>query len=355
MTMDEAIPAARPTYLSAPSLACDLSWVLSVAVRPGWRAKFPMVADMFDAHEDLAQRVVDFWPDQPPVCFTEMQVLAHHAGALGETSPDALWAAIEGAVATVPTDIALESESPEERAIFLRRLEELKASPDLVHSYIALLRDVWEPIDATWQAAIPMLEESGRQVVAQLESGRPLGEMVGEACTTFQARLGDVNRRISAGRPLLVVPCLFFGKSLYLEFPGLTLVGSGFRRNDIEARLRTETLARRLKTVADPTRLALLHYLAAHPSSVGDLAISFGLAQPTVSMHMKSLRETGLVRAERTGGRTQLSADPDAVESLLDELRGVVVHGASTTGSRRMPATVVDGTRSAAPVMAYDG
>ena len=34
---------------------------------------------------------------------------------------------------------------------------------------------------------------------------------------------------------------------------------------------RTESLARRLKTVADPTRLALLHYLAGTPSTVGDL------------------------------------------------------------------------------------
>jgi DNA-binding transcriptional ArsR family regulator len=122
-----------------------------------------------------------------------------------------------------------------------------------------------------------------------------------------------------------VIPCLFFGKGLYLEFPGLTVVGSGFRRDDAAARARTESLARRLKTVADPTRLALLHYLAATPSTVGDLATSFGLAQPTVSMHMKSLRGSGLVRSERKGGRVQLSADPEAVETLLEELRAVVV------------------------------
>ena len=76
--------------------------------------------------------------------------------------------------------------------------------------------------------------------------------------------------------------------------------------------------------MADPTRLALLHYLAGTPSTVGDLATSFGLAQPTVSMHMKSLRESGLVRSERKDGRVQLSADPGAVASMVDELRGVV-------------------------------
>jgi DNA-binding transcriptional ArsR family regulator len=353
MTLEEALPApAGRTLLSAPSLACDLSWIVSVAIRPSWQPDFPLVSEFLVGREALVERVRTFWSDsKPETCFTEMQVLAHHAGALGETSPDALWRALEEAVGSVPTDLGLESESPEDRAVFLHRLEELKASPTLVRSYIALLREVWEPVDEIWQAAVPMLEESGRQVVAELAKGRPLGDLVGEACATFQSMLGDINLRLEAGQPLLVVPCMFFGKSLYLEFPGLTLVGSGFQRGDLGSRARTEPLARRLKTVADPTRLALLHYLSSMPSTVGDLATSFGLAQPTVSMHVKSLREAGLVRAQRRDGRLHLSADPGAVESLLADLRRVV-QGASTTGNARIPATVVEATASAAPVTA---
>ena len=83
----------------------------------------------------------------------------------------------------------------------------------------------------------------------------------------------------------------------------------------------------------------------------------FGLAQPTVSMHVKVLRQNGLVRAERQDGRLRLSADAAAVELLLEELRQAVLQGAdgaqppgaSTTGNDRMPATVVDRTRSALP------
>jgi DNA-binding transcriptional ArsR family regulator len=327
MTSDEPlIPPRKRTLLSAPSLATDLSWVLSVAMRPDWRPKFPMVAELLARREELSERVRTFWSDaDPEVCFTEMQVLAHHAGALEETSPAALWKALDGAIATVPTDIGLESETPEDRVIILRRLERLKESPTLFGSYMDLLREVWEPIDEIWQASLPMLREAGSQVVAELEGGRSLGDLMGESCEIFNAMLSDISQRIDSGYPLLVVPCLFFGKSLYLEFPGLTLVGSGFKRNDAAARARTESLARRLKTVADPTRLALLHYLAGTPSTVGDLAISFGLAQPTVSMHMKTLRESGLVRSERRDGRVRLSADPDAVETMLNELRGVVI------------------------------
>ena len=44
MTMDEPVaPSMRRTVHSAPSLAMDLSWVISVAVRPQWRPKLPAV------------------------------------------------------------------------------------------------------------------------------------------------------------------------------------------------------------------------------------------------------------------------------------------------------------------------
>src|SRR6202046_5046943 len=158
MSIDEPSVAPRQrTIQSSPSLAIDLSWILSVAVRPHWRPTFPTVAEHLAQREELSERVRTFWSDTPEgLCFTEMQVLAHHAGALGVTSADELWAALEGAIATVPTDIALESESPEERRIFLQRLEQLKASPELFRSYMDLLREVWEPIAEVWEPAVAM-------------------------------------------------------------------------------------------------------------------------------------------------------------------------------------------------------
>ena len=59
------------------------------------------------------------------------------------------------------------------------------------------------------------------------------------------------------------------------------------------------------------------------------LALLFRLAQPTVSMHVKVLRESGLVRSERQGGRMRLSADAAAVELLLGELRQAVLQDAA--------------------------
>jgi DNA-binding transcriptional ArsR family regulator len=184
--------------------------------------------------------------------------------------------------------------------------------------------------------------------------------LIPRGCDILDERLPDILAGVEAGHPLLFVPCLFFGTSLYIEVPGLVIIGVGVNQDDVAARARTESVARRLKAVADPTRLAILHSLAKAPSTVGELAQVFRLAQPTVSMHVKVLRENGLVRSERQDGRLRLSADAAAVELLLDELRQAVLQGAdgaqpagaNTTGSDRSPATVVDRTLSAVPVTA---
>src|ERR1700722_2896213 len=359
MFADEAVRPAKQYVTAAPSLASDLSWLLFGASQPSMQARYPKLAEMFKGREDLAARVRSFWNDSSDgACFAEMQVLAHHAGALSETDADSLWAAIESAVATVPLDLEMPSESAEERAVFLERFRMLRSSPDLLRSYLELLQEVWAPVDDTWQQALPIIEEAGRHVVAQYERVRSLELLITPGCDILEKRMPEIVAELEAGKPLLFIPCLFFGSSMYLEFSDVVVIGTGVGQGDVVARAQTESVARRLKAVADPHRLPLLHSLATAPSSVGELALLFRLAQPTVSMHVKVLRQSGLVRSERQGGRMRLSADAAAVELLLGELRQAVLlgaavtepPGANTTGSDLMPATVVDNTRSAAPV-----
>jgi DNA-binding transcriptional ArsR family regulator len=363
MFMDEEVRPAKKSVTASPSLASDLSWLLFVAARPDMQVRYPKLVEMYKGREDLAARVRNFWDDwSEATCFAEMQVLAHHGGALGETDPEALWRAIEAGVATVPLDLDMPSESAEERAVYTERFRLLRSSPDLLQSYLELLQEVWGPINDMWQQALPVIEEAGRLVVAQYERGQSLETLITAGCDILEERMPEVVTSIEAGKPLLFVPCLFFGTNMYLEFSNLIVIGTGVGQGDVVARARTESVARRLKAVADPTRLALLHSLATAPSTVGELALLFRLAQPTVSMHVKVLRESGLVRSERQGGRMRLSADAAAVEELLGELSRVVLQGAgaaadqpvgaNTTGSDRIPATVVDSTRTAGPVTA---
>jgi ArsR family transcriptional regulator len=63
-------------------------------------------------------------------------------------------------------------------------------------------------------------------------------------------------------------------------------------------------LAARFKAVADPTRLRLLTLIAAHAGGeacVCELAAGFDLSGPTISHHLKVLREAGLIAGERRG------------------------------------------------------
>ena len=170
-----------------------------------------------------------FWGEgSEGTCFTEMQVLAHHGGALDETDPDALWRAIEGAVASVPLDLDIPSESPEERETYMQRFGMLKESPELVESYLELLQAVWAPVNDMWQQALPLLREAGRHVVAQFEHDQALDVVVPTGCDIYRARVPSLLTDIAAGRvELLFVPCLFFGSSMYLEFSGLVVLGTG--------------------------------------------------------------------------------------------------------------------------------
>ena len=139
------------------------------------QARYPQLAEMFAGREDLAERVRNFWGDgSDETCFTEMQVLAHHAGALAETDPDALWRRSRRRWPRCRSTWRCRRSRPRTATTFLERFRQLKESPELLRSYLDLLREVWAPVDDMWQQALPVIEEAGRHVVAQYERGRSL-------------------------------------------------------------------------------------------------------------------------------------------------------------------------------------
>jgi len=82
-----------------------------------------------------------------------------------------------------------------------------------------------------------------------------------------------------------------------------------------------ERLARGFKALADPTRVAIVNRLAgAGEVCVCELAAAFDLAQPTISHHLKVLREAGLVESRRRGTWAYYRLLPEAVERLARAL-----------------------------------
>ncbi|CAG0935275.1 Transcriptional repressor SmtB [Thermoflexales bacterium] len=78
------------------------------------------------------------------------------------------------------------------------------------------------------------------------------------------------------------------------------------------------------QALADPTRIMLLYLLAAGAKNVGDLGATLEASQPTVSRHLKVLRERGMVTAERLGTTVNYSLADRRVIEALDLLRAVM-------------------------------
>jgi ArsR family transcriptional regulator len=80
-----------------------------------------------------------------------------------------------------------------------------------------------------------------------------------------------------------------------------------------------EQLAHTFKALGDPTRVRLLSLIAAHDGGeacICDLIEPVGLAQPTVSHHMKQLADAGLVTREQRGKWAYYRIVTDALTAL---------------------------------------
>lgn len=78
--------------------------------------------------------------------------------------------------------------------------------------------------------------------------------------------------------------------------------------------------------LAEPSRILLLYALSVKPSFVNDLATEVGLSQPATSRHLKILRDSGLVRAERQGSSVEYSLTDTRLIEALNLLRAVLLN-----------------------------
>ena len=68
--------------------------------------------------------------------------------------------------------------------------------------------------------------------------------------------------------------------------------------------------------LADPTRRAILNQLCGGARSVNDIAASFRSKRPTISKHLRVLREARVVREERRGRQRIHQIQPTALREI---------------------------------------
>ena len=105
---------------------------------------------------------------------------------------------------------------------------------------------------------------------------------------------------------------------LPMAAPNATVCCAPLTREAIDAE-QADLLARKLKALADPTRLRLVSIVAASEGAeacVCDLTEPVGLSQPTVSHHLKILMEAGFLTRSKRGTWAYYALVPGALGEL---------------------------------------
>jgi DNA-binding transcriptional ArsR family regulator len=79
---------------------------------------------------------------------------------------------------------------------------------------------------------------------------------------------------------------------------------------------RASTTSDAFNAVAEPRRREILNYLAGAERPVGEIVAALGLEQPSVSKHLRVLRDVGLVRMRCQGRQKLYRTNAEAIRPL---------------------------------------
>ena len=305
----------------------ELEWLLHSALRRDFQDDHPSLGALYRSEPELLAAVRDLWDDHgESAAFTELVLVAHHGGLLFEADPSPVLDRFDELCTSLPSAggaFPMEAETEADRRVIWQRLTRLRRSAPARARYVDVVRRVWD-------AASETFERYGGEAVAQavataqaaLSRGATWRDLAKSSCTDEHADKLVANLR--PGGEVSVVFSYFAHCGLLYDLPGLVIVGARADATGAESRARHQELARQLRAVSDPTRLAILDSVRLGRKSVTELSARFAIAQPTVSNHVKLLREVGLVTDERDGPRRKLVVRPGAAESLVEDLARVL-------------------------------
>jgi DNA-binding transcriptional ArsR family regulator len=79
---------------------------------------------------------------------------------------------------------------------------------------------------------------------------------------------------------------------------------------------RASTTSDAFNAVAEPRRREILTYLAVRERSVGEIVVTLRMEQPSVSKHLRVLRDVGLVQERRNGRHKLYRTNAEAIRPL---------------------------------------
>ena len=84
----------------------------------------------------------------------------------------------------------------------------------------------------------------------------------------------------------------------------------------VRSMARAATTSDAFNAIAEPRRRAILSYLALRERTVGEIVLTLRFEQPSVSKHLRVLRDVGLVHVRRAGRRKLYRTNAEAIRPL---------------------------------------
>jgi len=326
---------------------------------PAWLRRFAV-----EAPEPL-RAVADFWPQRGlPGPDAESFLLATRYGYVRDLAPDRFFRDLRLLAARYLADGATQP-STSEQAMLERvtaRLTRL-CDPATAEAWVQVHRGLWRVLEPVWEHdRRPAVEAAVADFLGGLvTTGSVIESLPKHHFAQFEAAVAQIRQAESAGRVLVVPLGLAVGGGFLFDVDDALYVGFGLQAERLFERTaaRVGELAPRMKAFADPTRamlLALIGRFEGMHLTVGDLAQQLGVSQPTVSGHLRLLREAGLVQLERRGNKALHRLDRDALHGLLAGFEAAVVEGADAeNGASGGDAAPAEGPAARAVAAAAGG
>lgn len=326
---------------AAPSAIFELMHVgnrLTPRVRRHKRSAW--MEELIARRPNLGSTLFSFWDDDYPVGI-EIPFVAAYYGYIRDTDAARFFHSLPELM--VRNHYATLNR-PEEKMVEPVMTESDKRMTEIVDARIARLTEaefanlyaelwmeIWEEMQPLWEKeGLPLCVREAERINQALLNGENVLDIVPREHLGHLERYSSIVTTYSQQSFVLVTPMYFIsvgGHTIYAE--EMLCIGYGIQNENAAQALaqRCQNLAQQVKALADPTRLMILSLISEfkHDITVGDLAKRFGVSQPTISGHLKILREAELVQVTREGNRAYYSADLKRIAELMLDVEALIM------------------------------
>jgi DNA-binding transcriptional ArsR family regulator len=340
--------AEVPHVDAAPSPTLELAYAYYAVMRPDSREhadELSWVGALYAGNPKLIEDLKAFYPDTDPheVGFDLFAIVCEMGYARDSDVkrfladlpdlPERFIAHQNTIRKRLRADVSNEKQRKERRQLdgLISRLALLSASRTRKR-FIGLIHQLWDHLEPSWKA------EGERAVLRACETfqtryqetGNVLDGLPAHHFTQFESFTQFIQVSQEKGK-LLIVPLYFAAAGGFnFDFADGHYIGFGLQSELLFEQLSTQvdSAAMTMKALSDPTRLMLLTLIARYAHfemTVGDFAAQLNVTQPTVSGHLKLLREAKLVMLEKKGNKSYYTVNADALRSGLEGLGKLVL------------------------------